>query len=218
MSDMRISETERKEIEDLFGMALEKMNMEDFESKLKSLRQKYHPDKFEKYEDEVVKEMASQRFKQVEKLAGKIRTHIQQGSHKAVQSDDFMHPLAKYAYDNMKIEILTKDKDLKYKLFKTGYRWLERGDRYKIPGTAASLIMEEDHRGMGIGFVESVKLYLSFGKTDVLEDVIRWLYERIEGHASGLIIEGKRIKVDFLQMVQAIKKQSFVGIEAPKEE
>lgn len=213
MSKESISPEERKAIQGLYGMSLEELSLESFEKIHKGLRAKYHPDKFEKYDDALVKELAKEKFQLLENLGEKVRFHLQSGGNQPVdlQTHEFGVG-AVFAFNDMKIEILTREKDLKYHLFGARLRWLEQGDRFKIPNTGAYLIIDNHHRGTSIGFVESVKLYLTFGEDDDLAEIATWLYHRLDGQAKALIIEGKRIDVDLQQMLAVIRKKSFLRL------
>ena len=111
----------------------------------------------------------------------------------------------------MQIEIITRNKDLKYHLF-ARYRWLERGESYSIPKTKAKIVMDEDHQGTSIGFNETVRLFITFGEGDPIEFISLWLYHRLKEQATALIIEGKRLPIDLLQINHAIKRTSFIGL------
>ncbi len=213
----RITPEDRKAIKEFYGIEIEALELATFEKLHKELRKKYHPDKFERYDDAIVREMAHEKFQKLETLGEKIRKSLATGGNQKTDTgEDILNKNAVFAFDNMKIEILTRDKDLKYRLFGSYLRWLEWGDRYTIPDTKASIIMDENHRGVSIGFTESVKMYLTFNQDDNLEEIIRWLFQRIEGNAHAVIIEGQRIPVDLNQMLSLMRRKSFLRIEAPK--
>lgn len=224
-----LTKDEIAELKELFGAELPGLSEDEFDRLHKELRQKYHPDKFERYDDEVVREMAKEKFQRIEKLAEKMRRHFKGESFAAPAygsgtdygnigdapgRDDLNSEEATFGFDEMKIEILTRDKDLKYRLFGTYLRWLERGDKFKIPGTEAVITIDQDHRGNRVGFVEAVRIYLSFKPGDSISDIIDWLYERLHGHAEAMIIEGKRLPVDQLAMAAYIRQKSFLGLNA----
>ena len=160
------TQKEKEEIRKIFGQYLEDLTRQDFKKTLKDLRLKYHPDNFEKFEDETVKEMATERFQNIEALAMKMDLHFEGDQLSVIPEDmnggNYTTKGAVFAAKRMRIEIMTSDKDLKYRLFGTYYRWLELGDSYKIPGTHASIVIDENYAGRRIGFQESVKMYLSF--------------------------------------------------------
>lgn len=217
---MNLSKEDLEDIRELFGKELQGIEPTEFDRMHKELRQKYHPDKFEQYGDEVVREMANDKFQRIEKLAQKVKAHFDgsvaptpnaYGNSSSLDNED-----AIFGFDDMKIEIVTRDKDLKYKLFGTYLRWLERGDNFKIPETEAKITIDQDHRGNRVGFTETVRIYLSFGATDSIPAIIDWLYRRLSGQAEGLIIEGKRIPIDRLAMAAYIRQKSFLGLKAPK--
>lgn len=213
MNQDSITHSEREDIKKYWGKSLENLHPEEFKKTRKQLRAKYHPDNFEKFEDETVQEMATERFQKIESLAAKLEAYfagkLQPGK---MEMNDF-HPEAQFAFDKMKIEVITSDKDLKYHLFGTSYRMLVYGDRYKIPKTKeAYLIIDEDHRGMSIGFREAIRMYVTFGVEDAVEDIVDWLYEHIRGRANSVLIEGENIPVDRNELLRKIKKTSFLQI------
>lgn len=205
-----ITPEERAAIHKYYGKPLEALTEAEFKSTHRQLRAKYHPDNFEKFEDETVREMATERFQELERLAEKLQAHFSNGG-SAGLSPETPQREARYGFDDMKIEINTNDKDLKYHLFGARYRWLVYGDRFKIPDSGASLIIDEDHRGHRIGFRESIRLYLTFGPADDLDTIIDWLYDHIRGRASSLLIEGQVVPVDRGAILGAIRKVSLLN-------
>jgi hypothetical protein len=112
----------------------------------------------------------------------------------------------------MQIDIRTADKDMKYHLFGAQYRWLEMGEKFKIPDTNAYVIVQADHRGRTIGYIETVRIFLTFGVHDSIETIVDWLYYKIAGRASSLIIEGNVVNIDRNEMMLYIKRKSFLQI------
>lgn len=212
-----IEKHEKDLIQKYFGVPLEELRPETFKQKLKELRVKYHPDQFEKFEEATIQEMAKEQFQQIETLAAKITAYLKgetlnsPGSQTKMKRD-FMSPEAIFAFKKMKIEIKTSDKDLKYHLFGSFYRWLQYGDTFKIPNTGGTIIMDEDHRGSRIGFEEVVRIYLTFGEGDVIEEIVNWLFGKIEGRANSLIIGEELVKNEYEEIVESMKKQSFLRI------
>ncbi len=204
---------EKEAIQKYFGVSLEELEAGVFKKQLKSLRAKYHPDNFEKFEDETVREMATERFQTIESLSQKLE-HFLENRSKDVQvaREDFMSANALFAIKRLKIEVLTSDKDLKYQLFGRFYRWLQYGDTFHIPGTKAAIVMDEGHRGTSIGYQESIRLYLTFDEDDSIEDMVQWLYDRIEGRANKLLIAGSTVYIEPYQMIYAIRQQSFLRL------
>ena len=115
----------------------------------------------------------------------------------------------------MKLEVVTADKDLKYHLFGTAYRWLAWGDKFKLPGTQAYIIIDEDHRGVRIGYRETIRMYLTFGPDDDLEKIIDWLYGKLAGRATSLLVEGTSIPVDRDLLARHIRRTAFREIGPP---
>ena len=212
---------EKEDIRKLFGMPLEEMNLEQFKKIHRELRGKYHPDNFEHLDNEAVKEMATEKFQTIELLAEKIEAWMNNSGPAATgyQTDlaDHLRPDAVFAVKRLKIEILTSDKDLKYHLFGTYYRWLQIGDSFKIPNTKASIVIDEDYAGRRIGFQESVRMYLTFGEDDSIEDMVDWFFGKIQGRATKLLFAGDAVDVDYQLIVNAIKKVSLLRIGPPVE-
>lgn len=213
------SEIERQEILQLFGAFPEHLDAESFRKSLRELRIKYHPDNFEKYGDETVRQLATDRFQRIENYAEKLE-NLFKGERslapveKPNTANPIFHPKARFASNELKIEIRTADKDLKYHLFGAFYRWLKMGDKFKIPNTKAELITDEDHLGRSIGFTESIRLWLTFNEADTPEAIIGWLFERIEGRADSLLIENELIPIAYEAMLVALKQRSFKGLPA----
>lgn len=208
------TEQEQQDIRELFGALPEQLDTATFKQKLRELRARYHPDNFEKFGDETVRQLATQRFQHIERLAEKIETWLSGVSVVNKQPSNnnqqpIFDPRARFAYREMKIEIRTGDKDLKYHLFGTFYRWLTMGDRFKIPDSQAFLIADEEHLGRRIGFVESIRVYLTFEETDSVEVITRWFFDKIAGRADALLIEGELVPIEYEAMLYAIKRRSF---------
>lgn len=207
---------EKEEIRKLYGLPLEQLDLENFRKTQRELRAKYHPDNFEHLDNEAVKEMATEKFQAIELLSQKIEAWLTNAPPAAngYQTDvaDHLRPDAFFAIKRLKIEILTADKDLKYHLFGTYYRWLQFGDSFKIPGTKASIVIDEDYAGRRIGFQESVRMYLTFGEEDSIEDMVEWLYRRVSERATKLLIAGEAVDLDPEKIINAIKKESLLRL------
>ncbi|MEM6633445.1 MAG: hypothetical protein AAF694_27475 [Bacteroidota bacterium] len=212
MADPILTAEELKEVEKYFGPFAD-LDLEGFKKTRKELQVKYHPDKFAKFEDETVKELATERFQRIEALSHKLELLLDKKYNLEEGIADIQQEKARFAFDKMQIEIITRNKDLKYHLFGSRYRWLERGESYSIPKTKAKIVIDEDHQGNSIGFNETIRLFVSFGQSDPIEFISLWLYQKLEGRASALIIEGKRLSIDLIQINHAIKRTSFIGIE-----
>ncbi len=224
------SEQDVNDIRDLFGLPPEQLDTEAFRTKLRELRAKYHPDNFEKFDDAVVRQLATDRFQRIERLAEQLE---QYGLGKAASSLStsgstfgfepskdlaWSHSDAQFAYQAMKIEIRTSDKDLKYHLFGTFYRWLTLGERFKIPGAqGAHLVADEGHSGHHIGYKESIRVYLTFEENDSVETIIGWLYAKIAGRADLLLIEGDIVPIEYAAMLRVVKMRSLKMLGATVE-
>ena len=75
----KISPEDISKINKYFGVELKDINAEKLESLRKEARKKYHPDKFTHLEDELVMDMAKERFQEIERLANKIQTYLDSG-------------------------------------------------------------------------------------------------------------------------------------------
>lgn len=217
---MTLSPQEIKDIEKYFGSRPEDLTEESLKKKRRSLHTKYHPDNFEKFEDETVREMATDRFQTIEQLSEKLEKYIgnkSSGFAKSSGGSDFHHSNALFAFDKLKIEINTSDKDLKYHLFGSHYRWLTLGERFKIPETKkAFIIIDEDHSGRRIGYRESIRMYLTFEPEDSVEMIAKWLFGKLDGKASSCIMHGDLVNVEFEALLMAIKQKTFLKIGSPE--
>ena len=217
--------TEEKEnIKKYFGVLPGALDKEEFEKKRRALRSKYHPDNFAKFDDETVLEMAKDRFQLLEHLSKKIAagfadkpapTSQKPESDTGKGTPEYAHINALFAYRKLKVEILTPDKDLKYHLFGTRYRWLTFGESFDIPNTEATIIIDESHSRVRIGFQESIRMYLTFGEGDSIEDIVGWLFSKIEDNANGLIVAGTKIEANPAHLITEIKKHTFLRIGPP---
>lgn len=212
MSSTIWSAQDQEAIQKYYGQALEELRPEEFHRARKQLLAKYHPDNFEKFEDETIREMATERFQAIEQLNQKIELYFAGKLSLDADKERAFHPNAQFAFDKLKIELITSDKDLKYHLFGTFYRWLVYGDKFKIPNTKASIIIDEDHQGASIGYRESIRMYLSFDMDDKVENIVDWLFGKIDGRASSLLIHGDIVSINYQAILQAIKKTSFLQI------
>ncbi|MDX1939964.1 MAG: hypothetical protein SFU99_05385 [Saprospiraceae bacterium] len=217
--NITITEKDKEAIQKYFGVPFEELDAEQFKKVLRELRGKYHPDNFEKFEDETVREMATERFQQIEELAEKMEAYLTgkmpTANFSQAERETFMHQHAIFAANKLKFEVLTTDKDLKYHLFGAMYRWLQFGDKFKIPDTNAFIIMDEDHRGTSVGYQESIRMYLTFDENDSIEKIVEWLYPRIQGRAKSLLVAGEKIEIEPFGIFYAIRKRAFQRVELP---
>jgi hypothetical protein len=216
-----LTNKDKELVQKYFEQSLESLDMETFKKVRNQLRLKYHPDKYEKYEDEVVKEMMLEKYQEIETLCQKVKGYLEnkipQNGQNLGDSEVFMQENAQFSFEGMAIEVITSDKDLKYHLFGTQYRWLEKGDKFRIPNNKeAFLTIKVDYKGINIGFTESIKMFLTFGVNDSVADIVEWLYLRIVGRASALIIEQTRIPIDINEMNKYIRKKAFLQLSQPK--
>ncbi len=209
--DHQLDTNDRLKIKEYFDKTIDQLTYEEFEEKLKALRARYHPDKFERYDDEIIRELSLSRFKEIESLADKIKKYFKV-PHAVKDNVPVKDEIRKYAGKDFYIEILTTDKDLKYHLFGTRYRFLEYGDKYTIPGTKASITIDANYRGRGIGFNESIKMYLTFGEQDSLSDIVHWMYLKMVDRANSIIIGDTLCKIDEGEILMAIQNKTILRI------
>ena len=206
---------EKADILKYYELPFDKLDKETFIKKRKQLRAKYHPDNFAKYDDDTVKEMATDRFQSIEKLSEKLAAAFA-GKPAAAKNNgtqpDYRHSSAVFAAKKLKIEIIADDKDLKYTLFGRRYRWLLLGDEFKIPGTDAVIVTDEDHRGTSIGFRETIRIYLTFGEEQKITEIVDWFFPRIENGAQSLLIGGDKIEVNRAAILQALQQRTFLRL------
>ena len=206
---------DRRLIEKYFGRRIEALTEDVYRQTLKTLRAKYHPDNFAQFDDPTIQEMATDRFQEIETLAGKLRQYFRGEPPAPTGTPDtpaYMNPQALFKARKLKVEITTRDKDLKYRLFGRFLRWLTFGETFAIPDTGATLIMDEDHRGVRIGSTETIRLYLTFDEGDRPEAIIDWLYPRIEGRATSIIINNAAVALQHDALVAALRQHSFLRI------
>ena len=204
-----------------FEIPLEEISPEDYEKKKRKLRLKLHPDQKDAHDDEEYAEFINNRFVQFQSLCEKAEAYLykkEEGISQYGIEEAYLREDAVYSADGLPIEVITRDKNLKYEMFGSRYRWLERGEKYPIPQTDAFIRIEQDYRGSGVGFSEYIKMYLSFGTTQNLEPIIDWLFDKIKEKANGLIIQGNRIDIDKFQMGIFIKKTTFLQLASGKKE
>jgi hypothetical protein len=210
------NQTEQAEIQKLFGVSAEILDKETFKSKLRDLRLKYHPDNFAKFEDETVLSMANERFQNIERLAAKLEDWLNGkmtlNPTIAPNNKVIFDSKSRFAYREMKIEIRTSDKDLKYQLFGTFYRWLMVGDKFNIPTTSAWVIADEEHSGHKIGFKETIRFYLTFDEKDQPETIVSWFFEKIKSGADAILIEGQIVPIEYEAILFEVKRRSFLRI------
>ena len=102
MTATNITTQDQSNIQKYFGLSLEELDETTFKRIQKELRSKYHPDKFEKFEDDTIREMATERFQLIESLSEKIVTYLS-GSYVVKSNssiplqDDLFHQNARFA-------------------------------------------------------------------------------------------------------------------------
>jgi len=209
----RITDKDRERILKYFGKDLTELKEEEFKTLQKEARRKYHPDQFAHFEDETVLEMAKERFQEIERLGKQVEAFLAGQASAAGTSGETEGPEA-YAYrsDGMRIDIMTRDANLKFMLFRS--RYIERGDEVKIKGSGAKLVSLEDYYNRSAGFRENIKVHLAFGPDADLVKVTEWLFRHISGNTTSFVIEGKVVKVAPHEILSAIRKEAIKELKA----
>ncbi|MEM7660042.1 MAG: hypothetical protein AAF399_28285 [Bacteroidota bacterium] len=210
MNPSRLQPEELPLVKKYFGKELKELDQEGFKEVLRAAKKKYHPDNFAKFEDDTVLEMAKERFQQLQQLGAKIEEYL---STKALVGEEpeleatEAEPGVVYVSEGIKVDIMTRDKTLKYQLF--GRRIIYRGDSTNIPNTKAKIVALEDYSPrIQTGFRDNVKILLAFGESEDVRDIVGWLFSHISGRTSSFVIEGKVVKVDPYEILKAIQKES----------
>lgn len=199
----RLTEQDLDKIQKWLGTDLDKLTDESFTAALKTARKKFHPDNFAHLEDDGVTDMAKERFQELEKLAAKVKQHLETVG----QSNSEETETARYASDGIAIDIMTSDKTLKFQLFSSAM--IYEGDKVKIPGTSARFISRDDYLPrISTGFRDNIKVFLAFGPDDPLQVVVEWLFRQINGRTSSFVIEGKVVPVEPLAILNAVRKEA----------
>jgi len=209
----RITEADKSLIQKYFGKTLGELDQDSFQAALKEAKKTYHPDKFSHYEDELVVEMAKERFQQIQVLEKKIEAYLKIKDSIEGEGEDLSEegPEKGYYTEGIHIDIQTTDKQLKYRIFKQPV--IYRGDRVKIGQTGARLIaLEEYSPRISAGFKDNVKVKLIFGVEDSVYEVVDWIFKHISGKTSSFVIEGKIIQITPGEILQAIKKEAFLEL------
>lgn len=210
-----ITEQDKQLIEKYYELPLADIDIATYKKKQRELRAKYHPDNFEKFDDDTIQEMATERFQQIERISQLLENFLKGQAtltNNKEQTTKFTAD-AKFSANGLRLELITQDKKFKYNLFGTHYKWLVIGDKYIIPNTNASIIMEEDHSGFAIGYTETVRLFLSFDIHDSIDEIVNWLYPRIKDKVSTLLIAKKEVSINPMAMKFAIQNKTILQIQ-----
>ncbi|MEL6676326.1 MAG: hypothetical protein AAFR61_29230 [Bacteroidota bacterium] len=212
----RLTSADLARIQKLLKMSLQDITEEKLQDLKKSARKKYHPDNFASYDDAVVQELAKERFQEIEELTAKIDLFLQSGQQLSDLQDnpqfEGYQEEAVYGTEGIQIEIMTREKTLKYQLFNR--RVIYAGDSGIIPETNARLIALESHAGnVTMGFRDNIKTKLIFGPEDSVLQIVSWLFRRINGKTSSFVIEGKVVKVDPYEILKAIRKETLMELK-----
>ncbi len=209
----RLSKEDQDRIVKYFGKPLSEITSDNFKELHTEARKKFHPDNFTHFGDETVLEMAKERFQEIETLSSKVSAFLEgKASAATAPSDAESDPNVVYRSEGMRIDIMTSDAALKFRLFRS--RLIDRGDEVKIKGTKAKLIAMENYYNRGAGFRETVKVMLAFGEQSDLMPVVEWLFRHISGVTSSFVIEGKLVPIDPYEILKAIRQEAVKELKA----
>lgn len=208
----RLSKQDQELIQKYFGKGLNEINADNFQQLRREARSKYHPDNFTHFGDETVLEMAKDRFQEIEQLSRKIASYLEGLTPAASSAEVPEDPNVVYRSEGMRIDIMTTDAALKFRLFRS--RMIDQGDEVKIKGTQAKLISLEDYYNRGAGFRETIKVMLAFGEQQDLMPVVEWLFRHISGVTSSFVIEGKLVPIEPYAILKAVRQESIKELKA----
>ncbi|MEO8068408.1 MAG: hypothetical protein ABI599_12000 [Flavobacteriales bacterium] len=193
---------------DLFGVPVEDITTDVLSEKRSVVHMKYHPDRYMRHNDPELDALLTEVYREMMDRLRRIEEHILRGS--TTLSGSTHLSVGPLNAENLQVELVTNDKDLKYRLFGAHMRWLERGDRFFIPRTRATLISSGGHKNNAIGFNESIKLFLTYGHDDALQEIVIWFYTRIAGQVTALWIDGQRVAVEPKAMFNAMARRKVL--------
>ena len=209
--DHRISEEEKVLIVKYFGKDLKELDEEGFKLAAKEAKKTYHPDKFSQYDDDLVIEMAKERFQTIQLLGKKVESYLKIRAGIDEMPEENEDQATGYYTDGIDIDIMTTDKQLKYRIF--GQPIIYRGDRSKIPGTKAKIFALEDYSPrVSAGFRDNVKVKLVFGTEDSVYEIVDWIFKHISGRTSSFVIENKLVNITPGEILQAIKREAHLEL------
>ena len=81
-----------------------------------------------------------------------------------------------------------------------------------------NIVIDEGHRGRRVGFQESIRMYLTFDEDDSIEEIVDWLFTKIEDKINTLLVAGETVLVNENDILIAIKKETYLRIGTVPEE
>ncbi len=192
---------------DLFRVPVEDMTPETVQEKRHLFHKHYHPDRFAHLDNAELDKLLNEMYRDMLDRLQRVEEYLLRNSHDLHPEKARQVPLS--AVD-LEIQLITSDKELKYRLFGSMTRWLDRGERFRLPRTNATLTSSGRHVGNAIGFNETIPLYLTYGHGDPLDEIVIWLYTRIAGHVSALWVDGARVDVDPKAMFNAMARMKVL--------
>ncbi|HEX2618417.1 MAG TPA: hypothetical protein VHL57_12800 [Flavobacteriales bacterium] len=193
---------------DELRVPIEDLSITDLREGRAAIHRKYHPDRFGYLKDEALDKLLHDVYVDVQARLRRVEAELLRAGMEL--PDGHVAKGRTISVEALRIEVVTQDKELKYRLFRTRYLSLDEGRRIPIPGTGAFLVATSDSNGREIGFQESIRMFLTYHPTDPLKDIVIWLYLGIAGHVRSLWIDGERVEVDPEVMYSAIAKRSLL--------
>lgn len=187
---------------------VEDLTIEDLRNGRAAIHRKYHPDRFGYLKDADLDKLLNEVYVDVKERLLRVEAELLRTALELPEGH-----VAKgrtMSIEALRIDLMTQDKELKYRLFRKRYLSLDEGTRIPIPGTNAFLVATTNHNGRDIGFSESIRMYLTYYPTDPLKDIVIWLYLGIAGHVTALYIDEQRVEVDPDAIYSAIAKRSLL--------
>lgn len=192
---------------DLFKVPVEDLDAETIRQKRHLFHKHYHPDRFAHLKNAELDALLNEVYRDMLDRLRRVEEHLLRTGHELHVDRDKTPPLS--AVD-LEIQLTTHDKDLKYRLFGSHFRWLERGERFRIPGSNATLTSPGAHRGNVVGYNEHLHVFLTYGSGDPLDEIVIWLYSRIVGVVSALWVDGQRVEVEPRAMFNAMARMKVL--------
>lgn len=197
---------------DLFRVPVEDMTSEVVQEKRHLFHKQYHPDRFAYLDDTELNKLLNEVYRDMLDRLRRVEEHLLRSDHGLMHRKPGDPELS--AVD-LEIQLITQNKDLKYVLFGSYYRWLSKGERFRIPRTDATLTSSGNHRGNAIGFNENIRLYLTYGTQDRLDEIVIWFYTRIVDQVSALWIDDKRVDVEPRAIFNALARMKLLDDRPP---
>ena len=214
---MTLTDQEKSLLKKYFESDLADLDVDDFKKKKKLLQARFHPDKYEKYDNEEVREMAKEKYQSISQLCERVEAFfngddivkVKSSSSSSSSSPFGSMGMEIYATEGLLIEIVTKDKELKYRMFGSGLKWMLHGEAYIIKETNAKIRLWDTSGQRAMGFNETIKLTLSFSDDDDIQVIIDWLFTQVMTAVDVLIINKEKVAINRDAVSQLMRKSTI---------